>query len=81
MGRFEFKEEPALGTTLYMRRWNGNPTSVLRVTHAAIIKAESPYTRLHVMLEINRPAMKYGLSPKIKQLIEQDRRSKRWGET
>ena len=30
-GHFGFEEEPALGTILYMRRWNGNPTSVLRV--------------------------------------------------
>jgi len=67
-----------LDASMYIARWNGAPTSVLRVARAPIITADSPNSQLHVMLELNRPSREYGLSQQFAQILERDRHSRRW---
>jgi len=59
---FKLSSEPALGAGLYITRWNGKPTGVLRIVHAPIVRAQRPHERLEVMLELNQPGIGYGLS-------------------
>jgi hypothetical protein len=61
-----------------MSKWNGAPTSVLRISRAAVVKSNAPHSRLQVMLEVNRPAEYYQLSREFQQMLEQDRRQRRW---
>jgi len=75
---YGFRKEPTLGAGLYLVKWNGTPTSVMRIRYAPVVRASTPNSRLHVKLEINRPRMKYGLSAGMRAMLRQDRESKRW---
>jgi len=75
---YGMRREPSLDASMYIARWNGAPTSVLRVARAPIITADSPNSQLHVMLELNRPSREYGLSQQFAQILERDRHSRRW---
>lgn len=75
---YGLRSEPTLGASMYVARWNARPTSVLRVTRAPIITADSPNSQVRVSLELNRPSAYYGLSPHFVQLLERDRHSQRW---
>jgi hypothetical protein len=72
------RQEPTLDASMYVARWNGRPTSIVRVTRAPIISADSPNSQLHVMMELNRPSAYYGLSPQFVQMLRRDRHSQRW---
>jgi hypothetical protein len=72
------RSEPTLGAGMFVARWNGRPTSVVRLTRAPIISADSPNSQLRVMMELNRPSAYYGLSPQFVQLLDRDRQSQRW---
>jgi uncharacterized protein DUF6690 len=76
--QFYLKPVQSLHAALLLSKWNGEPTSVLRVTLASVVRADSPNTRLEVMLEINRPSANYRLSPEMKDLLERDRLAGRW---
>ena len=75
---YKLNPEPNLGAGLYMAKWNGQPLSVLRVSRAAVIRAESPHSQLEVLLEINRPDNYCKLSPAMEQLLAHDRNARRW---
>lgn len=75
---FGMHREPSLDASMYVARWNGTPTSVLRVARAPVVSADSPNSQLHVMLELNRPSRDYGLSQPFVQLLQRDRHSQRW---
>jgi hypothetical protein len=75
---YGLQPEPTLDAGMYVARWNGQPSSILRVARAPIMTHDSPHSRLHVLLELNRPSMEYGLSPQAVALIERDRNSRRW---
>jgi len=75
---YGLQPEPTLDAGMYVARWNGQPSSLLRVARAPIMTHDSPHSRLHVLLELNRPNMDFGLSPQALALIERDRNSRRW---
>ena len=67
--QFALQNEGGPGTGLYLARWNGRPTSVLRIRQAAVITADSPQNRFELLMEINRPNFGYGLSPTIQHQL------------
>lgn len=75
---FGFRRQASLGAGLYLQRWNGKPTGVLHVTHAPVVRAGAPHSRLKVMLEINRPSAYYKISDAAKKLLENDKQARRW---
>jgi hypothetical protein len=75
---YGLQPEPTLEAAMYVARWNGRPTSVLRIARAPIITHNSPHAQLHVILELNRPNAYFGLSPRLTEILEQDRRASRW---
>lgn len=75
---YGFYREPHLGAGMYVVRWNGKPTSVLRVVHAPIVRASAPHAQLDVMLEINRPDLQYELSPEAQEILQADQASRKW---
>jgi hypothetical protein len=75
--QFNLRPEPALGAGLYVARWNGKPTSVLRVSHASVIRAQRPHERLQIVLELNQPSVGYGLSAAGLELLNVDRLTSR----
>ncbi len=77
-GQFGLRREPTLGAGLYLAKWNGRPTSVLRVANAPIVRASQPRSRLQIVLEINRPDMQYELSSEAEQLLAADKGANRW---
>jgi hypothetical protein len=54
---------------LYVARWNGTPTSVMRIRHTAVVRAGSNHTPFEVNMEINRPSYQYRLSRGIQQQL------------
>jgi hypothetical protein len=76
--RYQLKPVQSLNAALYLAKWNGTPMSALRVALAPVVRADSPNTRLEVMLEINRPRAYYGLSPEFKELLEREQQVQRW---
>jgi hypothetical protein len=75
---YGLQPEPTLDAGMYVARWNGQPSSILRIARAPIMTHDSPHSRLHVLLELNRPSMEYGLSPQAVAIVERDRNSRRW---
>lgn len=75
---YGLQPEPTLDAGMYVARWNGQPSSILRVARAPIMTHDSPHSRLHVLLELNRPGMDFGLSPQALAIVERDRNSRRW---
>jgi hypothetical protein len=75
---YHLNEEPTLGAGLYLAKWNGNPTSMLRIRHSPVVRSEYSNSRYEVRLEINRPAVRYGLSAGALATLRQDDLSNRW---
>ncbi|MBI84586.1 MAG: hypothetical protein CMJ81_15440 [Planctomycetaceae bacterium] len=67
-----------LARGLYLVKWNGKPRSALRICTASIVRADSPYTRLDVELELNRPGPGYRLSKAFEQSLEEDLSQSTW---
>jgi hypothetical protein len=76
--RFNLHPEPALGAGLYIARWNGQPTGVLRISHASVLRSQRPHERLEVMFELNQPGVGYGLSAHAQETLNRDRLTNRW---
>jgi hypothetical protein len=70
--------EPHLGAGLYLQRWNGEPTSVLRISHAPVVSHANARSRFVVEMEINRPGATFRLSPEFQQLLTYDAHTQRW---
>ncbi len=75
---YGLRQEPTLHAGMYVARWNGRPTSVVRISWAPIVTHDSPRSQLQILAELNRPSERYGLSPQISQLLDQDRHTNRW---
>ncbi len=75
---YGLKPEATLHAGMYVARWNKEPTSVLRITRPPVTAAASPHARLQVLLELNRPAMAYGLSTETRKILEYDRQTQQW---
>jgi hypothetical protein len=76
--QFNLRPEPGLGAGHYVARWNAQPTGILRISHAPVVRAQRPHERLEVMLELNQPGVGYGLSAHAQEMLNLDRLTKRW---
>jgi len=76
--RFGFKAVPDLGAGMYLVRWNGRPTSALRISHAPVIRSTDPLSQFVVEFEINRPQLGYQLSPRFERIVARDLVLHRW---
>jgi len=75
---YGLQPEPTLDAGMYVARWNNRPSSMLRVARAPIMTHDSPHSQLHVLLELNRPSMEFGLSTQAQLVLERDRNARRW---
>lgn len=75
---YKLEQQPSLGGALYLMSWNGKATSVLRISPAAIIRSDSPYSRFEVFLELNQPGLQFGLSQEANSLLAAGRATGRW---
>lgn len=72
------EREPNHGAGLYVQRWNGQPTSALRITHSPVARSVDPHTRFLVQMEINRPGNQFRLTEEFQRLLEFDKHTQRW---
>jgi hypothetical protein len=75
---YGLKAEPTLHAGMYVSRWNGTPSSVLRISRAPIVTHASPRSQLQVLLELNRPSANFGLSPATLRVLAADQHGGRW---
>lgn len=75
---YGFREQPSVGGSLFVVMNSGKPISVMRTTHAPVVRANLPNAQREVMLEINRPDTFAGLSPEMRQVLEHDAHIRRW---
>lgn len=73
---FDLRPEPTLGAGLYCAKWNGRPSSALRLSHVPIVRASSPHAKIEVLLELNR--QRGAMSHDFLRVLEQDRQLARW---
>ncbi|MBP86571.1 MAG: hypothetical protein CMJ64_07645 [Planctomycetaceae bacterium] len=76
--QFKLRAESALGAGMYVSKWNGKPTSVLRVSHAPVVRANSPHASLQIALEINQPRAGFGSSAAAQEMLNHDQLTNRW---
>ncbi len=75
---YQMQPQPSLGAGTYVIRWNGQPTSILQLTHAPVVHAAANHTKYTVFLELNQPSMPYGLSDAANRLVSADKSTFRW---
>lgn len=75
---YQMSQEPSLGGSLYVIKWNGTPTSVLHISPASVIYSDLSYGRYNLFLELNQADLEYGLSTEARQLVESGRSTNRW---
>ena len=73
---YSLKPVPALGAGLYMTKAHGKPLSTLHLTWPPVIASDKPTNRCEIVLELNRADA--GASPQVWELLEYDKRAKRW---
>lgn len=73
---YSMKPVPTLGAGLYMTKVHGKPLSTLHLTWPPVVAMDKPTDRCEIVLELNRADA--GASEQVQQLLEYDRRAKRW---
>lgn len=68
---YRLRREPSSVSILYLSRWNGAPTSALRVQLRPVQVPDLP-AQQEVMLELNRPSLSYGLSVAFRTALAND---------
>ena len=66
---FGLRQEASLGAGTFTNRWNGRPMNVLRITHAPVVRVDSPNTRLMFELELNDLHAGFGLSSEFSEQL------------
>lgn len=75
---YQLQQQPALGGQLYLKKWNGRPTSVVHTTSAPVLKAEDQYSRYTLFVELNQGGLEYGLSQEAQKLLAEGQQTRRW---
>jgi len=75
---YEMAPDSDLTGSVHVARWNGQPTSVLRVALAPVIRANRPHSRLEILLELNRPGVGFRLSAQSESILRQHRENRGW---
>lgn len=75
---YQLQQQPSLGGGLYIRKWNGLPTSIVYTAPAPVITADEPYSRYQFFLEINQPGLEYGMSSEAMELLASGQQTQRW---
>jgi hypothetical protein len=75
---YGLSREPSLEAGVYTKRWNGQPTHFLRMTHAPVVYSDAIHQKYTVFMELNQPNLSYGISPEARRIVDSDRMSGRW---
>lgn len=75
---YQLQQQPSLGGGLYIRKWNGLPTSLVYTAPAPVITADEPYSRYQFFLEINQPGLEFGMSSEAMELLASGQQTQRW---
>lgn len=75
---YDVQPDADLSGSVHVARWNGQPTSVLRVALAPVIRADMPHSRLEILLELNRPGVGFRLSSQSELILRQHRENRGW---
>lgn len=67
---FQLQAEPHLDASVFLSKWNGQPTSALWVRRLPVVGADSPYQNFEFALELNRPNHHFSLSPLFRARLE-----------
>lgn len=76
--QFQMQPQPSLNAGLFLAKKGGKTHSGLRVSVAPVVRAEASHSRFELILELNRPGTKHGLSQQFSSLLVDDHESKRW---
>jgi hypothetical protein len=75
---YDMKPDVDLSGSLHVARWNGKPTSILRVALSPVIRSNQPHSRLEILLELNRPGVGFRLSSQSDSILRQYRENRGW---
>jgi hypothetical protein len=63
---------------LWVSQWHGRVTSAMRLSYAPVMERDAPHKRFAVMLEYNPPSLRYGLSQRFQETLDNDRALNNW---
>ncbi len=75
---FGLKPQDSRSAGLYLARWNGLPTSFLKIENAGVVRADSPYSRFAVRMEINRPRTHLKVGQELEQIASRLKEDTTW---
>jgi hypothetical protein len=68
---YRLTPENSLGGHFFTTRWNGQVTSLMLISPAPVMTADSPLSRYSIFLELNQPSHQYSLSQEANQILAQ----------
>jgi hypothetical protein len=68
---------PPLGGELFVKKWNGRPTSLVYTALAPVISAENLHSRYKLYAELNQPGLEFGISQEAQAIMEMVESKKR----
>lgn len=68
---YRLTPENSLGGHFFTTRWNGQVTSLMLISPAPVMTADSPLSRYSIFLELNQPSHQYSLSQEANQILLQ----------
>jgi hypothetical protein len=74
---YRLTPEDSLGGHFFTTRWNGQVTSLMLISPAPVMTADSPLNRYSIFLELNQPSHQYSLSQEANQILVQIQARKR----
>ncbi|MEM7475255.1 MAG: DUF6690 family protein [Planctomycetota bacterium] len=75
---YQMQQQPVLGGELYLKKWNGRPTSLVYTSASSVITADQPLNRYQFFAEINQAGLEYGISSEAQTLLASGPSNRRW---
>lgn len=75
---YRLQQQPALRGNLYVRKWNGRPTSLAYTELAPFVSAHNANSKFKFYAELNSPGLEFGISSEAKQIVDTAQPDQRW---
>ncbi|MFN3188941.1 MAG: DUF6690 family protein [Aureliella sp.] len=75
---YQLQQQPSLGGGLYLKKWNGRPTSLVYTAQAPVLTEDNLYSRFQFFAELNQAGLEFGMSPEAQQLLASSRSRNQW---
>ncbi|MEM8735506.1 MAG: DUF6690 family protein [Planctomycetota bacterium] len=75
---YQLQQQPSLGGGLYLKKWNGRPTSIVYTAQAPVLTEDNLYSRYQFFAELNQAGLEFGMSSEAQQLLASSQSRNQW---